>query len=111
GEDWIIEQMHEGLWPPRDPEAVADRIEHEDQEYQYVGRDQHHAPELRPRPWSPGRGGWGLRGCGDRDGGHAWRGLSQTDDACRPPSPAGEGQKNVLCCRRQSGVGWQGRPR
>src|SRR5215467_15906545 len=63
------------LWPPRDPEAVADRIEHEDQEHQHIGRDQHHAPELCRRPCPPGRRGWGLRGGRYRDGGHGSGGF------------------------------------
>ena len=45
-EDRVVEQVHVARRVARQPEAVADRVEHEDEEHEQVGRRASRAPEL-----------------------------------------------------------------
>ncbi len=43
-EDRVVDQLHVALRMARQPQAVADRVEHEDEEHQQIGHDQQRRP-------------------------------------------------------------------
>ena len=65
-EDRVVIERDIARRMARQPQAVADRVDHEGQEHEQIGRQQHDAPDLRRASAAPTAAGRAC-GCGERD--------------------------------------------